>query len=602
MKERNFNRIASSMMPGWGSLANYGFDPAGRIWVLWNPTAVSVSLIGSSSQVLHCLVKVLSTSVECLISFIYASNSSEERHLLWNELRQFATCSKPWVLLGDFNNIRSSGDKSGGSTLPYDDMDDFNSCLSTAGLDDIPYTGQHFTWCNQRLDEARIYCKLDRILANDAWFLGIRSFSAYFHSAGISDHSLGILFLGEKRANVKTPFRFFDYWADHDNFLPSVAAAWNKAVSGTPMFVLASKLKETKVALKRFNKIHFSSLSSRVSMARDQLVSSQTLLSCDKDNRVFQLVERNRYAHFMQLKLQEEQFFRQRSRVNWVKHGDQNTSFFFRMMKRNHARANIHSLINDQHEVVTNPDHIQNLFLDHFQKLLGSSTPSEIDVNFFVSRLISNRINQSHSDLLGKEVSAEEITKVMFSLKNGKAPGPGGFSAGFFKKAWGIVGDDVVKAISSFFRDSRILKQLNNTSIALIPKVLNPSHVSEFRPISCCNTIYKCISRILAGRLKDVLSGLISKSQTAFVPGRRIADNIFLSQELLRGYHLQRGTPRCAIKVDLMKAYDNVRWDCIIAILRSMGFPDIFVRWVFECISTPSYSININGEIGRAHV
>lgn len=151
VRERNFNRLASSMMLGWASLANYGSDPSGPIWVLWNPASVSVSLVGSSYQVLHCLVKVLSTSMEFLVSFTYVSNFSEERHLPWHDLRHFNTSGNPWVLLGDFNIIRSSGDKSGGSILPFNDMDEYNACLSTMGLDYIPYIGQHFTWCNQGL-------------------------------------------------------------------------------------------------------------------------------------------------------------------------------------------------------------------------------------------------------------------------------------------------------------------------------------------------------------------------------------------------------------------------------------------------------------------
>lgn len=143
----------------------------------------------------------------------------------------------------------------------------------------------------------------------------------------------------------------------------------------------------------------------------------------------------------MHLKLQEEQSY-----VQWVKHGNQNTTFFFRMMKWNHARANILSITNEKEEVVTHPDRIQKVFLDHFQKLLGSSTPTVIEVNFFVSQLIMSRITQIQGDQLGKE------KKAMLSLKDGKAPGLDGFSAGFFKKAQCIVDNGVVRVISSPFK------------------------------------------------------------------------------------------------------------------------------------------------------
>ena len=102
---------------------------------------------------------------------------------------------------------------------------------------------------------------------------------------------------------------------------------------------------------------------------------------------------------------------------------------------------------------------------------------------------------------------------------------------------------------------------MNATIIALVPKLPNPTSMSDFRPISCCNTLYKVISKIIANRLKILLPHVINPSQIAFIKGRRIGDNILLAQELLSNYHKNEkndGPSKCAIKVDLMKAYDMV--------------------------------------------
>lgn len=82
--------------------------------------------------------------------------------------------------------------------------------------------------------------------------------------------------------------------------------------------------------------------------------------------------------------------------------------------------------------------------------------------------------------------------------------------------------------------------------------------VTDFRPISCCNIIDKCISKILANRMRKYLPSLISKNQAAFVNGRFIGENVLLAQEIVKGYHRSNMLASCAIKVDLMKTFDSV--------------------------------------------
>jgi hypothetical protein len=162
---------------------------------------------------------------------------------------------------------------------------------------------------------------------------------------------------------------------------------------------------------------------------------------------------------------------------------------------------------------------------------------------------------------------------------------------------WHIVGEDVINAVSFFFQTRRMLKKMNATSTSLITKVVNLTRLTDFHPISCCNTVYKCIAKILAGRIKAVLPSLVGPYQTAFISGRRISDNILLSQELMKGYHKTTGPTRCAIKVDLMKAYDSVRWDFVDTTLRKMGFLRTVIDWIMVCVTSCQFSINVNGEL-----
>jgi hypothetical protein len=136
---------------------------------------------------------------------------------------------------------------------------------------------------------------------------------------------------------------------------------------------------------------------------------------------------------------------------------------------------------------------------------------------------------------------------------------------------------------------------VNATILSLVPKKVNPSTMGDFRPIACCNVVYKCNTKILANRMLLFLSELISMNQTAFIPSRSIAENVLLAQELVRNYHKDRGQPRCTLKIDLMKAYDSVDWEFLICCLQCFGFPTRFINWIRVCITSPRFSVCING-------
>ncbi|GJU10210.1 RNA-directed DNA polymerase, eukaryota, reverse transcriptase zinc-binding domain protein [Tanacetum coccineum] len=101
---------------------------------------------------------------------------------------------------------------------------------------------------------------------------------------------------------------------------------------------------------------------------------------------------------------------------------------------------------------------------------------------------------------------------------------------------------------------------------------------------------------ILTNRIKPVLNKLVDQNQSAFLPGRAITDNILLTQELLRGYNSKNGPKRCSLKIDIQKAYDTLSWSFLEKILYNYGFPSTMIQWIMVCISTPKFTICVNGE------
>ena len=136
-----------------------------------------------------------------------------------------------------------------------------------------------------------------------------------------------------------------------------------------------------------------------------------------------------------------------------------------------------------------------------------------------------------------------------------KAPGPNGMPPLFFQTYWTDVSMDVTHAVLSCLNSCSILKSINHTFITLIPKVNNLEKVSNFRPISFCNVIYKIISKLIANRLKPVLNSIISETQSAFIADRVITNNILITFESL--HHMKNNCTRkkgfMAIKVEFRK-------------------------------------------------
>ena len=137
---------------------------------------------------------------------------------------------------------------------------------------------------------------------------------------------------------------------------------------------------------------------------------------------------------------------------------------------------------------------------------------------------------------------------------------------------------------------------LNETLISLIPKCQNPESLSNYRPISLCNSVYKVVSKIIVACIKPYLSNLISLAQTAFVPGRRGTDNVLIAQELFPALDNKKGRADfMAIKLDLEEVYDKLEWSFIHRVLQTFQFPPKILKIIMSCITSPNTTILVNG-------
>nr|GEX64769.1 RNA-directed DNA polymerase, eukaryota, reverse transcriptase zinc-binding domain protein [Tanacetum cinerariifolium] len=233
--------------------------------------------------------------------------------------------------------------------------------------------------------------------------------------------------------------------------------------------------------------------------------------------------------------------------------GDKNTAYFHNILKARKHKNRVESIC-DENGTRFWGDEVATQIEKHFHNFL--------EVSYQVLPLeqlgitAELKLNTKDAEAMIVEVSDKEIKEAMFDIDSSKAPD--GYTSCFFKKAWSLIGKDVCMAIRDFFVKGKLLKEVNATLVALVPKVETPNRISDLRPIACCNVLYKCINKILTHRMKKGLSKIVSINQSAFISGRHIQDNILLTQELLRGYNRKQGAMRCAMKIDIQKAYDTV--------------------------------------------
>ncbi|CAL9237368.1 unnamed protein product [Arabidopsis halleri] len=352
-----------------------------------------------------------------------------------------------------------------------------------------------------------------------------------------------------------------------------------------------------KAACRKLNREGFGNIQQRTKDALEELERIQAELLSSPTDSLFreEFVARKNWNFFANA---QESFYKQKSRIRWMKDGDACTSFFFKSVIANQGRNCIKMLRSEDEERIENVDQIKDMLISYYQNLLGTEnlgvSPMSIDE---IKNLVSFRCSSGLATMLMKIPTFEEIRDIVASMPKNKAPGPDGFPVEFLWEAWDVVGLDLVKAVQSFFTSGYLPRNFNATAITLIPKIQGADKLSQFRPVSCCTTVYKVIARLLKQKLKLFISDAVQGNQVGFVQGRHLCENVLLASELVNDFHSEGVTRRGCLQVDLAKAYDNLDWKFLMNVLQAIDLPDEFIGWIKECYTTPSFSVAFNGEL-----
>lgn len=376
IKEQNMNRIMASFPLGWSFVYNHLSDEDGCIVFLWRSPA-TVSLLHQTQQTLTLEIR-LHASPPFIYTVVYASNLRAERVSLWVELidlqNQFSLGNAPWMIGGDFNQILHHEEH---SLLEVNVLDPqmlkLRDCLLQIGVFDLRYRGPQFTWSNKQ-PIGLIAKKIDRLLVNAAFIVKYPNCAAFFLPPLFSDHCACLIDLSHSLPTAGTkPFKFFNYLYKHPDFMNVVNSAWSRFDRAVPTLTdLCWKLKSIKVDLKTLNRENFSRIQQRVTEASVALQTMQ-LQSLNAPSQDFFKQEIILHEKWSFLRSIEESYFQQRSRINWLQLGDQNTAFFHRVTQLRNSYNAIRLftmangiIISDPLEMSDHAYHISPTFLDLF--------------------------------------------------------------------------------------------------------------------------------------------------------------------------------------------------------------------------------------------
>ncbi|CAM9004002.1 unnamed protein product [Rhodiola kirilowii] len=526
-------------------------------------------------------------------TLFYGAPRSVDRGKSWDLIRKLRTMSTlPWCLIGDFNEILRYSDMSRNAWRRSHLMAQFRAVLADCQLSEVGYTGSKYTYSNRRQGSDETKCRLDRALATPEWRNIFKGAEVRHLTTFHSDHRPIQLCFIKPAVKWSGLFRFETMWTRDQRFKKVVSSQWSLLQAGT----LMDKLEGLKAPLTKWNKRVFGNVNEKLSSLKAELTYVQELpRSADVISRESALIK-----ELDEWLSREEQMWQQRSRVLWLREGDNNTAFFHQKASARRKTNTIVHLRNTEGALCYDQSSLETIAVRYFQQLFTASDNCSREELLHAMAFLPRKVTASHNRTLTAPYVEGEIFAALSQLNPSKAPGLDGFPAGFFQTYWDVVKIDFVNLCLSVLNSGDIPERFNDTLLVLIPKQKRTiERMEDLRPISLTSVVSRVVAKVMVNRLQAILSEVISTEQSAFVKSRLITDNFIIAHEcshFIKNY--RRGaTVYGSLKLDMSKAYDRIEWNFLEIVLLQLGFDMCWVRKVMKYVKSVRYCVRVNGAI-----
>ncbi|XP_058068824.1 uncharacterized protein LOC131218159 [Magnolia sinica] len=391
---REERRVAIGLRLGFHSSLSNG-NEGGKFWIFYDSPS-TVALHSISNQVLSITITLQFLQAPIMFLIVYAKCSRILRRSLWSNLISISnSIAGPWAVAGDFNALANSTERFERRRQPNTGDDEFAEAINDAGLLDVGFSDNRFTWSNNHDGNSQIWARLDRSLCNDEWIRCFPKFHVVHLPRVNSDHAPLLLNFPAPNKVLARPFRFQRMWFLHEGFLQIIKEAWTGDLQGSPMVNLLLKLRKTKLVVKAWNRSVFDNISTnrkQAELAFEQAeASAQSSSNSVPSEALLEAKDR-----LMQWELAEETFWKQKARNNWLAKGDKNTKFFHLAAMNRVRKAEIREIRSQVGSIITDPDKIKAQAVLFFSRLLSAETCQTSNMlENLIPHLLSNDDNLS---------------------------------------------------------------------------------------------------------------------------------------------------------------------------------------------------------------
>ncbi|XVF46863.1 hypothetical protein PTKIN_Ptkin03bG0062400 [Pterospermum kingtungense] len=397
----------------WGysnstGMSSRGFS--GGLLLIWDDN-VSMNISSMNENLIFAYVKDFKNAF--WLTCIYGNPKTHKRHLVWHQLKTFSNSLKEqdeWIVMGDFNQVLEDKDKLSFKNTTLRGADLLRNCIDHCQLSEIPPLGQYYTWSNKKEEIEAVWERLDRGFANPLWLTNHDKAVLYNFPVKDSDHGALLISTEEMPPFIRRIYRFEAMWLTDKDCEKVVEASWKNNYTGSPSFILVQKLKETKVALKIWNKNFFGNIFVRKKKLQTQLQqiqrSLQTLYDIKKEREIrreLQTIEEQEQIHWMQ-----------KSRVNWIVQGDRNTKFYHAVTKRRKIRNRIYGVYS-QGRWLAEQKEMKEAFENHLSKVFNQNQEPQVqEILNKLEHLNIPKLDEEQANWLSQPFFRKEIETTAF--------------------------------------------------------------------------------------------------------------------------------------------------------------------------------------------